>query len=161
MSQEIDLKDYRGRVGQEVGLSQWHTIDQKRIDAFADITDDHQFIHVDPARAAQTPFGSTIAHGMLVLSLLSPMSYEALPVIRGAIMGINYGFDRVRFITPVPVGSRLRGRFVLAELEPRGRDTVLTRYNVSIEREGAEKPAVNADWLTITVLPPAPEAGTS
>lgn len=154
MAREIDLEEYRGLAGREVGLSSWRTIDQKLIDSFAAVTGDHQFIHVDPVRAAQTPFGSTIAHGMLVLSLISTMAYEALPVIRGSVMGINYGFDRVRFISPVPVGSRLRGRFVLTELSRRGQDQVSTRYAVTVEREGADKPAASADWLTITVLPP-------
>lgn len=155
MAQEIDLEEYSGLTGREVGLSSWRTIDQKLINSFADVTGDHQFIHVDPVQAAQTPFGSTIAHGMLVLSLLSTMAYEALPVIRGRVMGINYGFDRVRFVSPVPVGSRLRGRFVLTELSRRGQDQVLTRYAVTVEREGADKPAASADWLTLTVLPPS------
>lgn len=154
MAREIDLEAYRAQVGQEVGLSSWLTIDQTLIDKFADATDDHQFIHVDPVRAAKTPFGSTIAHGMLVLSLISPMSYEALPVIRGMAMGINYGFDRVRFISPVPVGSRLRGRFVLMELTQRSPEQVTARYTVTIEREGADKPAASAEWLVLTVLQP-------
>lgn len=154
MRQDIDLEEYRGLIGREVGLSPWRTIDQNLIDSFAAVTGDHQFIHVDPARAAQTPFGSTIAHGMLVLSLVSAMASETLPVIHDSVMGINYGFDRVRFISPVPVGSRLRGRLVLTELTRRSPDQVLTRYAVTIEREGAEKPAATADWLTITVLAP-------
>lgn len=154
MAQELDLEEYHGLTGREVGVSSWRTIDQKLIDSFADVTGDHQFIHVDPIRAAQTPFGSTIAHGMLVLSLISAMAYDALPVIRGRTIGINYGFDRVRFVSPVPVGSRLRGRFVLTELSRRGQDQVLTRYAVTVEREGADKPAASADWLTLTVLPP-------
>lgn len=152
MAQEIDLDEYSRRVGQEIGVSSWRTIDQALIDKFADITDDHQFIHVDPVRAAQTPFGSTIAHGMLVLSLISTMSYEAVPTIRGATMNINYGFDRVRFVSPVPVNSRLRGRFVLAELSHRGAGQISTRYDVTIEREGSEKPAAAVEWLTMVVM---------
>jgi acyl dehydratase len=158
MSQEIDLEDYRAQVGREIGVSQWVTVDQKRIDAFADVTDDHQYIHVDPARAAETPFGGTIAHGLLVLSLLSTMAYDALPVIRGTVMGINYGFDRVRFTAPVPVGSRLRGRFVLSEVTSRSPEQVLTRFAVSVEREGADKPVLAADWLTLTILKSARRA---
>lgn len=152
MAQEIDLDEYSGRVGREIGVSSWRTIDQSLIDTFADVTDDHQFIHVDPARAAQTPFGSTIAHGMLVLSLISTMSYEAVPTIRGAAMNINYGFDRVRFVSPVPVNSRLRGRFVLAELSHRGGGQISIRYDVTIEREGSEKPAAAVEWLTMLVM---------
>lgn len=152
MAQEIDLEEYRGRVGQEIGVSSWRAIDQALIDKFAEVTDDHQFIHVDPKRAAQTPFGSTIAHGMLVLSMISTMSYEALPEIRGSVMNINYGFDRVRFVSPVPVNSRLRGRFVLAELSQRGADQISTRYDVTIEREGSDRPAAAAEWLTMVVM---------
>lgn len=152
MAQEIDLEEYRGRVGQEIGVSSWRAIDQALIDKFAEVTDDHQFIHVDPKRAAQTPFGSTIAHGMLVLSMISTMSYEALPQIRGSVMNINYGFDRVRFVSPVPVNSRLRGRFVLAELSQRGADQISTRYDVTIEREGSDRPAAAAEWLTMAVM---------
>ena len=155
MTQEIDLDAFSRLVGEEIGVSSWRTIDQALIDKFADVTDDHQFIHVDPARAAQTPFGSTIAHGMLVLSLISTMSYEAVPTIRGALMTINYGFDRVRFVSPVPVNSRLRGRFVLSELSRRSAGQVSTRFDVTIEREGAEKPAAAAEWLAMTVLPVA------
>lgn len=155
MSREIDLDEYRAQVGREVGVSQWLPVDQKMIDAYAELSGDHQFIHVDPVRAAETPFGGTIAHGLLVLSLLSSMSYEALPAIRGSAMGINYGFDRVRFVTPVPVNARLRARFVLAELTQRSADQVQTRYAVTMEREGADKPAMIADWLTLTVLKPA------
>jgi acyl dehydratase len=154
MARNIDLDEYGRLAGQEVGVSSWLTVDQKLIDSFADVTRDHQFIHVDPVKAAQTPFGSTIAHGMLVLSLISTMAYDALPVIRGGTIGINYGFDRVRFISPVPVDSRLRGRFVLAELSRRSPDQVSTRYAVTVEREGADKPAVSADWLTVTLLRP-------
>lgn len=152
MSQEIDLADYHARVGSEVGLSSWRIVDQKLIDAFAAVSGDYQYIHVDPVRAAQTPFGGTIAHGMLGLSLVSAMAYEAVPVIRGRVMGINYGYDRVRFTATVPVNSRLRGRFVLSELTARKPEQILTRYAVSIEREGSDKPVVAADWMTLTIL---------
>jgi acyl dehydratase len=152
MARDIDLEDYGRQIGKEVGLSPWRTVDQKLIDSFADVTDDRQFIHVDPAKAARTPFGTTIAHGMLVLSLIPTMASEALPTLRGTAMSINYGFDRVRFISPVPVGARLRGRFVLEELNRRGEDQVSMRYDVTVEREGADKPAASADWLVLNVL---------
>jgi acyl dehydratase len=139
---------YMKMVGREVGLSSWHLVDQRRIDAFADVTEDHQFIHVDPERAVrETPFGSTVAHGFLTVSLLSVFSYEALPKIAGATRGVNYGFDRLRFISPVRAGSRLRGRFTLIEAKPRGPDVLESRTSVSVEIDGAAKPALVADWI--------------
>ncbi len=146
----VERDAYIKMVGTEVGVSSWHLVDQKRIDAFADITEDHQFIHVDPERAVrETPFGSTVAHGFLTVSLLSVFSYEALPKISGATRGVNYGFDRLRFISPVRAGSRLRGRFTLLEAKLRGPDelTLVSRTSVSVEIEGEAKPALVADWI--------------
>jgi acyl dehydratase len=135
-------------VGHEVGVSSWHLVDQPRIDAFAEVIEDHQFIHVDPARAQQeTPFGATVAHGFLTMSLLSIMSYEVMPIIEGITMGVNYGFDRLRFISPVRSGSRVRGRFTLAEARLRKPTELLSRTTVSVEIEGEDKPALVADWL--------------
>ena len=149
----VSLDDLRSLIGQEIGASSWWTVDQERIDRFAVVTGDHQFIHVDPARAsAETPFGSTIAHGFLTLSLLSAMGQEALPVIKGRSMGINYGLDRVRFLSPVPVGVRVRGRFTLAEITVRSDRQVLLRYQVLVDIEGADKPALAAEWITLAVL---------
>ncbi len=111
------LDEIRGKIGQEVGVSAWLTVDQARIDAFADATEDHQFIHVDPAAAAQTPFGGTIAHGFLSLSLLSRMAADAMLIPEGVKMALNYGFDRVRFLAPVKSGKRVRGRFTLDSVE--------------------------------------------
>jgi acyl dehydratase len=113
VQREISLSEVEGLVGSELGLSDWMEVPQSRIDKFADATDDHQFIHVDPERAAETPFGGTIAHGFLTLSLLSAMNYNCVPRVREQTMGINYGFDKVRFMAPVPAGARVRGRFVL------------------------------------------------
>src|SRR5215470_14779507 len=107
------LVDFRARVGEEIGLSGWLTVDQARIDAFADATEDHQFIHVDPAGAAAAGFGGTIAHGFLSLSLLSRMAADAFLLPDNLKMAINYGFDRVRFLAPVRAGKRVRGRFTL------------------------------------------------
>jgi acyl dehydratase len=149
----VSLDDLRSLIGQEIGASSWWTVDQERIDRFAVVTGDHQFIHVDPARAsAETPFGGTIAHGFLTLSLLSAMGQEALPVVKGRSMGINYGLDRVRFLSPVPVGVRVRGRFTLAEITARSDRQVLLRYQVIVDIEGADKPALAAEWITLAVL---------
>ena len=149
----VSLDDLRGRVGQEIGVSSWHVVDQDRIDRFAAVTEDHQFIHVDPERAAtETPFGGTIAHGFLTLSLLSAMGQEALPAIKGRRMGINYGLDRVRFLSPVQTGSRVRGRFTLSDISMRSDTQVTLRYQVVVEIEGADKPALAAEWITLAVL---------
>jgi acyl dehydratase len=149
----VSLDDLKGQVGQEIGVSPWTTIDQERIDRFAEVTADRQFIHVDPDRAAmETPFGGTIAHGFLTLSLLSAMGQEALPVIRGRTMGINYGLERVRFLSPVPAGARVRGRFTLADVSMRSSVQAMLRYQVTVEIEGAEKPALAAEWITLAVL---------
>ena len=111
----ISLQAYQNMVGHEVGVSSWHLVDQNRIDVYADVIEDHQFIHIDPERARrETPFGTTVAHGFLTMSLMSIMSYEVMPVIEGTTMGVNYGFDKLRFISPVRAGSRVRGRFTLA-----------------------------------------------
>lgn len=148
MSLAIARDSYIGMVGKEIGVSSWHMVDQKRIDVFADATEDHQFIHIDPERAArETPFGATIAHGFLTVSLLSVFSYEALPKIDGATMGVNYGFDKLRFVSPVRAGSRVRGRFTLTEATMRKPNELLSRTSVSVEIDGESKPALVADWL--------------
>jgi len=141
------LDEIRSRIGQEVGVSSWLVVDQQRIDAFADATEDRQFIHVDPAAAAQTPFGGTIAHGFLTLSLLSRMGAEAMLIPEGLKMAVNYGFDRVRFLAPVKSGKRIRGRFVLDSVEEKAAGQFLVRHTVTVEIEGEEKPALTASWL--------------
>ncbi|AWM00772.1 MaoC family dehydratase [Bradyrhizobium amphicarpaeae] len=143
----ITLQAYQAMVGREIGVSSWHLIDQPRIDTYADVTDDHQFIHVDPERAKETAFGTTIAHGFLTMSMLSVMSYEVMPAIAGTTMGVNYGFDKLRFISPVRSGKRIRGRFVLAEAKLRKPNELQSRTNVTVEIEGEDKPALVADWL--------------
>lgn len=154
MVKEISLADVRGLIGTETGLSDWILVDQTMIDAFANATDDHQFIHVDPVRAATSPFGGTIAHGFLTLSLLSTMNYNGLPKVREQTMGINYGFDSVRFVAPVKVGSRIRAHFVLADARFRGAGMLMTTYDVSIEIENERKPALTAKWITIIQFDP-------
>ena len=144
----ITLEAYQAMVGKEIGVSSWHLVDQPRIDTYADVIEDHQFIHVDPERAKkETAFGTTIAHGFLTMSLLSIMSYEVMPVIAGTAMGVNYGFDKLRFISPVRSGKRVRGRFVLAEAKLRKPNELQSRTNVTVEIEGEDKPALVADWL--------------
>jgi acyl dehydratase len=144
----MSLEAYQNMVGHEIGVSSWHLVDQKRIDDYADVIEDHQFIHVDPARAkAETTFGTTIAHGFLTMSLMSIMSYEVMPVISGTTMGVNYGFDKLRFISPVRSGSRVRGRFTLAEAKLRKPRELQSRTHVTVEIEGEEKPALVADWI--------------
>lgn len=151
----ITLDELLAMVGQEAGLSPWREVTQTMIDQFADATDDHQFIHCDPARAAaETPFGGTIAHGFLTLSLLSAFAFETAPKIEGVDMGINQGFDSVRFIAPVKTGSRIRARFTLAEAKARPSGWVQVANDVTIEIEGSAKPALTARWLTLAFVPP-------
>jgi acyl dehydratase len=142
-----NLADIRARVGEEIGISDWVAVDQARIDAFAEATEDRQFIHTDPAAAAQTPFGGTIAHGFLSLSLLSRMGAEAMLIPAGMKMAVNYGLDRVRFLAPVRSGKRVRGRFVLDSVEEKAPGQILMRHTVTVEIEGEDKPALTAQWL--------------
>jgi len=144
--------DLPSLVGQEVGLSRWITVDQARIDAFARITEDEQFIHVDPERAKSTPFGGTIAHGFLTLSLASAMSYDAVAPLDGVVMGVNYGFDKLRFLAPVPAGSNIRGRFTLLSAEDKGGGRWLLKHELTVEIEGADKPALIAEWLSMQMV---------
>lgn len=147
------IDDLETRVGQELGTSSWRTVTQADIDAFADVTGDDQFIHVDPERArAETAFGGTIAHGFLTLSLLSILGREALPAVEGRRMGVNYGLERVRFVSPVRSGARVRGRFTLAGFERRKPAEILLRYGVTVEVDGGTKPALVAEWLTLALL---------
>ncbi|MGJ4912878.1 MaoC family dehydratase [Bradyrhizobium sp. HKCCYLRH2060] len=148
----ISLAAYQAMVGQEIGVSSWHVLDQKRIDIYADVIEDHQFIHVDPEKAKATPFGTTIAHGFLTMSLLSVMSYEVMPAIEGTAMGVNYGFDKLRFISPVKSGKRVRGRFVLVEATLRKPKELQSRTHVTVEIEGEDKPALVADWIGLIYL---------
>jgi acyl dehydratase len=142
-----DIGELKRLVGTEVAVTGWLELTQERIREFADATGDHQWIHVDEARAAkESPFRRTIAHGFLTLSLLPHLLQEAIE-LRGARMGVNYGLNRVRFTGPVPAGSRVRARFRLAACEdlPKG---VQTAWEVTVEREGEAKPVLIAEWLT-------------
>jgi acyl dehydratase len=139
------IEDLKERVGQELGVSEWHEVSQAEIDAFAEATDDHQFIHVDPERAKQTPFGSTIAHGLYTLSLGPKFSYEMFSVDNVA-FGINYGYEKIRFPAPVPVDSKVRMRAELLSVDdiPGG---VQFKVKQTYEIDGAEKPACVAEAL--------------
>ena len=142
----INLAELGGMVGREVGVSDWLVVAQDRIDAFADATGDHQWIHVDPERArTETPFGATIAHGFLTLSLVSTLVRDAVTV-EGSRMALNYGLNRVRFVSPVPSGSPIRARVALAGIDDKG-DSIQATWSVTIEREGGDKPAVVAEWI--------------
>jgi len=141
------IEDIKSRIGEEIGVTDWIEIDQARIQAFADATDDHQFIHVDAQAAAKTPFGGTIAHGFLTLSMLSRMSYEVALVPEGVKMGVNYGFDKIRFLAPVRAGKRIRGRFTLVSFEEKRPGQWQFLNHVAVEIEGEDKPALTADWI--------------
>ena len=141
------LDEIAARVGEEVGVSDWILIDQARILAFAEVTEDRQFIHVDPEAAARTPFGGTVAHGFLTLSLLSRMAEDAMLRPEGVKMGVNYGFDRVRFMAPVRSGKRVRGRFTLAAMEEKAPGRYQFVHTVTVEIEGEDKPALVAEWI--------------
>ena len=140
------------RVGQEVGVSHWITIDQARIDAFAAVTEDRQFIHVDPEAATRTPFGGTVAHGFLTLSLLSRMAADAMLIPEGVRMGVNYGFEKVRFLAPVRSGKRVRGRFRLERLDEKRSGQWQFTHQVTVEIEGEDKPALIADWIGLVFI---------
>jgi acyl dehydratase len=153
------LDTIRSKIGQDVGVSDWIAVDQARIDAFAEATEDRQFIHLDPAAAAQTPFGGTIAHGFLSLSLLSRMAADAMLVPETTSMAVNYGLDRVRFVAPVRAGKRVRGRFTLDGADEKAPGQLLLRHTVTIEIEGEDKPALTAQWLGLIFLSPSPVHG--
>lgn len=140
------IKELSKHVGQEVAVSDWFEVTQERINRFAEATEDRQWIHTDPERAArESPYHTTIAHGFLTLSLLSKLAMSTMSV-EGVSMGINYGLNRVRFIAPVPAGARIRGRFTLAALEEIKGGAQAT-WNVTVEREGGDKPCCAAEWL--------------
>jgi acyl dehydratase len=149
MPATVSAAELPSLVGTELGVTDWFLIDQDRVNAFADTTLDHQFIHVDPDKAAMTPFGGTIAHGFLTLSLLPHFLESAAVPIAGTLMAVNYGTDKVRFIQPVKVGSRIRARAVLADADERKPGQWLLKETVTVEIEGEEKPAMVAEALML------------
>lgn len=152
MAKLLPLGDYLAMTGADLGRSDWIEVTQARIDSFADVTGDHQFIHVNPELAKQTPFGTTIAHGYLTLSLLSRMAYDVMPGIEGTKMGVNYGLNSVRFLAPVKSGKRVRGHFVLKEVSERSPGVIQTVTGVTVEIEGEDKPALAAEWVTLAYV---------
>jgi acyl dehydratase len=141
------IEEIRARIGSEIGVSDWILVDQARIDAFAEVTEDRQFIHIDAEAAAKTPFGGTIAHGFLSLSLLSRMAYDVMLTPEGVKMGVNYGFEKVRFLSAVRSGKRVRGRFTLLSFQEKRPGQYQFVHNVTVEIEGEDKPALIADWI--------------
>lgn len=148
----VSLEEIKGRIGKEVGVSSWLLVDQARIDKFADATEDRQFLHVDPELAKQTPFGGTIAHGLLTLSLLPILGVEVLPLPQGLRMAVNYGFGAVRFLSPVRSGKRVRARFSLLDHVERKPGQWLQTVAATMEIEGEEKPALTAEWSNLFLV---------
>ena len=145
----VTVEELKAKVGQPIGTSEWVTVSQEMIDKFADATGDHQFIHVDPERAAQTPFGGTIAHGFLSLSLMPLLTSKAdLPRLDGIKMGVNYGGNKTRFLSPVRSGKRVRGHFKLLELDEKRSGQWQQTVEYTLEIEGEEKPALIAEWVS-------------
>jgi acyl dehydratase len=152
MGRGLPLAQYMELTGKNLGSSDWIEVKQDRIDQFAETTEDRQFIHVDPEAAKATPFGTTIVHGYLTLSLLSRMAYDAMPGIQGAKMGVNYGLNSVRFLAPVKSGSRVRGHFTMKDVTERSAGVVQSVVEVKVEIEGEEKPALAAEWVTLAYV---------
>ncbi len=147
------LKDAEAKIDTEVGVANWITVDQPMIDQFAETTQDTQWIHVDPERAAaETPFGGSIAHGFLTLSLASRFAYDCFAMLPGQVMGINYGMNKLRFLKPVVAGARLRGRFTLQAVAARSATDMLRTNALTIEIEGEETPALVAEWLGLAIF---------
>lgn len=148
MSDTMTREELFGLVGQDLGTSDWFQLGQGRINQFADVTEDRQFIHIDPVRAADSPFGGTIAHGMLTLSMIVHLCENFAPTVEGVRMVINYGFDRVRFAAPVKVDGRIRAVATLIDVKERS-SQILVKVKVTIEIENESKPALVAEWLTM------------
>jgi len=153
MSQQVTIDELESYIGKETGTGKWFKIDQDRINMFADTTEDHQFIHIDPERAKDTMFGSTIAHGFLTLSMMPHLCEGAMLDVKDVQMGINYGFDKMRFMTPVKVDSRIRAVVVLQDVKIKGggKRALLTSA-VTLEIEGEKRPALVCEWLTMVMM---------
>ncbi len=146
------LQTERAKIGTLIGKSHWFPLDQARITAFANVTGDHQFIHVDEAAAAKGPFGTTVAHGFLTLALTAAMAPDAIARLPGQTLFINYGFEKIRFLTPVRAGERVRGHFTLIDARLRGPHQILHTFETVVELEGSDKPALVATWLSLAVF---------
>jgi len=154
MSKTVTRQELTALIGRELGVSEWFVVDQARVNAFADVTLDHQFVHVDLERAKQTPFGGTIAHGFLTLSLLVHLVLPFIPELAKRKLVVNYGFDKVRFAAPVRVGKRIRAASTLGAVEERKPGNVMMRIDVSVEIENENKPALVAEWWSLHVVDP-------
>lgn len=152
MAETVSKDELYTYVGKETGVSDWFLMDQDRINQFADVTLDHQFIHIDPEAAAKTPFGTTIAHGFLTLSMIPYLASDATLNIEGTVMGINYGSDKVRFLAPVKVGSEIRARSKLVDVSEKPGNRLLLKTEVTIEIKGEKTPALLAETLTMIVV---------
>jgi len=152
MNKTVSKEDLKSWVGKETGTSDWFKIDQDRINQFADVTLDHQFIHIDPEAAAKTPFGTTIAHGFLTLSMLSHLASGSMLSVEGAVMGINYGCDKVRFLSPVKVDSEIRAKVKLMDVSEKPGNRLLLKSEVTMEIKDERHPALIAEWLTMVVV---------
>lgn len=149
----LTLDTMQSEVGSEIGVSDWFEVTQENVNVFADVTKDHQFIHIDPEKAAKTPFGGTIAHGFYTVSMLSHFAENGCGVsVKDATMMVNYGCDKLRFIQPVKVGSRIRGRSVLNATVEKNPGQYLFTQTITVEIEGHEKPALITDWLTMAFV---------
>jgi acyl dehydratase len=144
--------ELKALVGSSLGTSDWITLDQQRINDFADCTEDHQFIHIDQEAAAKTPFGGTIAHGFLTLSMLVKLCESVAVHPEGLVMGVNYGLNKVRFLAPVPAGGRVRAHVELASVEQKDANRFLTQQNITVEIEGVDTPALYAEWLGMSFI---------
>lgn len=142
----------QAKIGQTLGVSPWHLLDQDRISAFAEVTGDRQFIHVDQVNARKTAFGGTIAHGFLTLSLIATLALETIAPLPGQRLALNYGFEKVRFLSPVPSGSHVRAKFVLQAVARRGSEQLLHTLAVEMALKGSAKPALVATWLSLAVF---------
>jgi len=149
---KVSLEEFRNSAGRELQPSDWLTVTQQRVNQFADATDDHQFIHVDPEQAAQTMFGGTIAHGFLTLALLPRLNRSSILQPEGVKMVVNYGSNQVRFLTPVRVGSRIRALQKILEVSEKSKSTWLMKTAVTVEIEHGNKPALKAELLTLYIL---------
>ena len=148
----VTRQELASAVGRELGVSEWFAIDQARVNEFADVTLDHQFVHVDEERARATPFGGTIAHGFLTLSLLVHLALGFIPKVAGTKLLVNYGFDQVRFSAPVRVGKRIRARGRLVSVDERKPGNLIMKIDVTVEIENEDKPALVAEWLSLHVV---------
>lgn len=148
---ETAYESFKAAEGQTEGTGEWFEVTQERVNEFADVTLDHQFIHIDPEAAKGTPFGGTIAHGFLTLSMLTHLTAsipQDMSRFAGILMGVNYGFEKVRFVAPVPTGSRIRATSVLSNVELKDPNTINVTKTITVEIEGSSKPALVADWIT-------------